>query len=67
MEKIWEPVLRDLDGKRFDLRGPQRSNAKRQTGKRKAADPIKEAAHRQAGHLTTAAMVRVTLIADCAV
>ena len=67
MEHVWKPVLCDLDGKRLDLRGPQRPDPERQTSQRKAADPIKETAHRQVGHLTTAAMVRVTLIADCAV
>ena len=47
-------VLGDLDGKGFDLAGPQRDHTIPHSGQRESANTVKQAAHGDLSHLDTA-------------
>ena len=47
-------VFRDVNGKGFDLAGPQRDHTIPHSGQREAANAVKQAAHGDLSHLDTA-------------
>ena len=68
MSHVGELRFRDFDGERLDFRCPQGRDPVPHRSQRKAADAVKQAAHRQFTHAAAAfATVFVILIAVCAV
>lgn len=68
MSHVGEVRFRDFDGKRLDLRRPNRRDPISYCRQRKAADAVEQAAHRQLTHAAAAFVtVFVMLIAVCAV
>lgn len=68
MDHAWEALLRDLNGKGFNLRSPHRRNAAANGSQRKTTDAVKQASHSEPAHFDTACtIVRVVFTAACAV
>ena len=68
MHHVGEADFRNLDGKRFNFAGPDRFDAISDSGKRKAANAVKQTSKRQLRHTAAAfATVFVMLIAVWAV
>ena len=68
MDHTWKALLRDLNGKGFNLRSPHRRNAAANGSQRKTTDAVKQASHSEPAHFDTACtIVRVVFTAACAV
>ena len=68
MDHALEALLRDLNGKGFNLRSPHRRNAAANGSQRKTTDAVKQASHSEPAHFDTACtIVRVVFTAACAV
>ncbi len=67
MQHPRQAFLRDADGERFDLAGPQGHDAIVDSRQREASDAIEETSHGDDPHLAAATTVRAILTALCAV
>lgn len=67
MQHPRQALLRDTDGERFDLAGPQGHNAVMDGRQREAANAVKKTSHGDNSHFAAATTVRAMLTALCAV
>lgn len=67
MQHPRQALLRDADGERFDLAGPQGHDAIVDGRQREASDTVEETPHGDDPHLAAATTVRAILTALCAV
>ena len=67
MQHFRQALLRDADGERFYLAGPQGHDAVMDGRQREASDAIEETSHGDDPHFAAATTVRAILTALCAV